>query len=174
MQPIPQTGVALYNSQIEASQEVATAMFQSIEKAEKLILDAARQNFEQQIRFAQALAAARDPEGVAALQGVVFGHNPKRAQEYQEQVLKIIMEANAAYGHAFNTYLQGVKQSTGGAEAKPAAAAKPDGLAGGFFPMWEAAFKEFSKNASQLMQTAGNGMAPKTAAPAKTRSAGTR
>jgi phasin family protein len=171
MPAIPQSALALYNSQLDASQEVADAMFVSVEKAEKLILDAARHNFEEQLKFAQSLAAARDPQGFAALQKTFFGHNPERAMEYQKQVMQIIMEANSAFGHALETCMQGAKASADAAASGTAATATPAALAGGVFPMWDAAFKEFTKNANRLMQTGAAKPPAKPEAPARQRSA---
>ena len=168
MSAIPKPALALYNSQIDASQEVAEAMFVSVEKAEKLILDAARHNFEEQLKFAQSLAAARDPQGFAALQKTFSGQSPERAMEYQKQVMQIIMEANAAFSHAVETFMQGAKASADAATTGGAAIPAPATLAGGVFPMWDAAFKEFTKSANRLMQ-AGTAAPPppKAAAPAR-------
>jgi phasin family protein len=157
MQTIPQAGMNLYSNQIEVSQEVASAMFHSVEKAEKLILGAARQQFDEQIKFAQSLAAVRDPQGVATLQKAFFGHSPERAMDYQKQVLQIVMETNSAIGHALESYMRGVKEGANGlTQAGHGAAASsgngnPASAGNAFFPMWEAAFKEFAKNANQLM-----------------------
>jgi len=166
MQTIPQTGMALYNSQIEASQEVAEAMFQSVEKAEKLILDAAKKNFEEQLKFAQSLAAARDPQGVAALQNTFFGNSPERAMEYQKQILQIVMEANSAFGHAMETYMHGVKESANTAGAATAGGGNPAAVMSSIMPMWDAAFKEFTKSANRLMQPGAHSQPARAAAPA--------
>ena len=168
MSAIPKPALALYNSQIDASQEVAEAMFVSVEKAEKLILDAARHNFEEQLKFAQSLAAARDPQGFAALQKTFSGQNPERAMEYQKQVMQIIMEANAAFSHAVETFMQGAKASANAATSGGVAMPAPTNLAGGVFPMWDAAFKEFTKSANRLMQ-AGTAAPPAAKADAPAR-----
>ena len=83
------------------------------------------------------------------------------------------MEANTAYRHAFETYMQGVKESSA-AGATAAGTAKTAALGGGLFPMWDAAFKEFTKNATRLMQSAGTEVPVKAAAATKPRAARAR
>jgi len=170
MQAIPETGIGLYTSQISAGREVAEGLLESADKVEKLVLDSARQNLDSAFGYAEALAAARDPQGMATLQHTFFGKQPQALLESQKQLMQIALDLTATFGHATETVLQAMKAGASAVPAEGQAGVNgANALMGGWLPMWDTAIKEFSKSANRVMHAADLNGKTRPATPAKSR-----
>ncbi|MGA8514573.1 MAG: phasin family protein, partial [Burkholderiaceae bacterium] len=74
MQTMTNPALDTYQHQIDASRHIAEVVFDGTDRMEHLLLDTTRKAFDERMKFYQALAAVRDPQGVAALQSAFFSH----------------------------------------------------------------------------------------------------
>jgi phasin family protein len=138
-----------YQHQIDASRHIGDAMFDSADRVEHLMIDATRKAFDEQMKFYQELAAARDPQGIAALQTAFFSHTPEQMTKVQQDLMKIVADAqqqiartmeqyktdlNGGLSLSTNDALSAFNQSSNGSPATSALT--------GVYSMWDKAFKE--------------------------------
>jgi phasin family protein len=144
MQPITNPVIDSYQQQIDASRHIAEVVFEGADRMEHLILDTTRKAFDERMKFYQALAAVRDPQGVAALQSTFFSHTPEQMAKVQQELMKIVTDAQAQITQAMNQYKVGLN---GNGASMPAAltsdaSSHPNGALNSMLSMWDKAFKD--------------------------------
>ncbi|MGL5002829.1 MAG: phasin family protein, partial [Casimicrobium sp.] len=82
-----------YQHQLDASRHIGDAVFDGADRIEHLMIDTTRKAFDEQMKFYQALAAARDPQGIAALQAAFFSHTPEQMTKVQQELMQIVADA---------------------------------------------------------------------------------
>jgi phasin family protein len=92
MQTIANPLLDSYRQQIEATRHIAEVVFDGADRMEHAMLDTTRKAFDERMKFYHALAAVRDPQGVAALQSVFFSHTPEKILKVQQELLQIISQ----------------------------------------------------------------------------------
>ncbi len=172
-----------YQHQLDTSRHIGDAVFDSAERIEHLIIDTTRKAFDEQMKFYQALAAARDPQGIAALQTAFFAHTPEQMTKVQEELVQMVTDAqhkivgtmaqykttlNGSASSAMNDAMSAFNQSPNDSPATSALT--------GVYSMWDKAFKETFAMANRSMATvltptkaAANGAVEKGAGATATR-----
>src|SRR5256885_1747749 len=101
--------VDMYQTQLEASRQFGDALFSGTEKIDRVIIEATHRAFTEQLKFAQALAATRDPSGMANLQS---SFRPDNAVNYQKEILRIFAEMQNNIGRSVQEYVQQLGRKT--------------------------------------------------------------
>lgn len=148
--------------QLDASIELADAVFSSTEKIDRAVLDVTHHAVDGQLKLARAVADIRDPEKIAELQVSMAGR-PERTMRCQQEIMTALVEMQAEFGKSFRTYMERLSQTaaeqageagerlssrtqeSGGATANPFT---------GMLSVWEQAFREASRLANQNMLAA--------------------
>lgn len=129
-----------YQQQIEATREVSEALFEGTSRIENVLLEQARKAFEEQLKFFQATAAVRDPQGLAAIHSAFFSHSPEDIIKAQRQILDVIGETQSKIFDAVGKHMSMPK--TGG---KPLwatqAISNADGSAEALYSAWQKVFQ---------------------------------
>jgi phasin family protein len=163
-----------YQHQIDASRHIAEAVFDGTDRIEHLMIDTTRKAFDEQMKFYQALAAARDPQGVAALQSAFFSHTPEQMTKVQQELMKIVADAQQQITSTMEQYKAGLNGGVSlpineamTAFNQPSNGAPASNALTGVYSMWDKAFKESFAMANRTMAalTTSNGSA-KSDAPA--------
>ena len=81
----------MYQTQLEVTRQFADTLFSGTEKIDHVIINATHRALTEQLRLAQALAAVRDPRGLASLQSMLVPH-PENAANCQREVLQVFAE----------------------------------------------------------------------------------
>jgi phasin family protein len=139
-----------YQHQIDASRHIAEVVFDGADRMEHLLLDATRKAVDERMRFYQTLAAARDPQGIAALQTEFLSHTPEKLLKVQQEVMKIVTESQAQISKSLPW---GGNGSGAGAGAESSYAQAPSPLEGltNMYAMWDKAFKNTVAMATNTM-----------------------
>jgi hypothetical protein len=151
--------VDMYQTQLEASRQFADAMFSGTEKIDRVIIDATHRAVSDQLRFAQALAAARDPKGLASLQPSLL-NRPESAVNYQKELMRVFAEMQNDLGKSVQQYVEQLTTRTANNATKPLETVQEhtkDAMFNpmtGMFSVWESAFKEVAALANKNMVAA--------------------
>ncbi|MES2534723.1 MAG: phasin family protein [Pseudomonadota bacterium] len=151
--------VDMYQTQLEASRQFADAMFSGTEKIDRVIIDATHRAVSDQLRFAQALAAARDPKGLASLQPSLI-HRPENAVNYQKEIMRVFAEMQNDLGKSMQQYVEQLTTKTTSSATRPLETAQEqakDAMLNpmtGMFSVWESAFREVAALANKNMVAA--------------------
>ena len=161
--------VDLVQYQLEASMHLAEAVFSSTEKIDRAMLDVTHQAVDGQLKLARAVTDMRDPARMAELQ-VSLATRPEKAMHCQQQIMSALVEIQAEFGKSIKSYLERFGQTAshqGGegllAGAIPGAAAVTGGAGvpgsafnpfTGMLSVWEDAFREAGRLASQNLMVA--------------------
>jgi phasin family protein len=144
MQAMTNPALDTYQQQIDASRHIAEAVFDGTDRMEHLMLDATRKAFDERMKFYQALAAARDPQGVAALQSAFFSHTPEQMLKVQQEVMKIVTESQDQINKTMQHYklgFNGQSAETSMPSNSENAQTSTNALTS-LFHMWDKAFKD--------------------------------
>jgi phasin family protein len=144
MQPITNPVIDSYQQQIDASRHIAEVVFDGADRMEHLILDTTRKAFDERMKFCQALAAARDPQGVAALQSTFFSHTPEQMAKVQQELMKIVTDAQTQITKTMNQYKVGLNGNGASIPAASTSVASSHsyGAINSMLSMWDKAFKD--------------------------------
>lgn len=133
-----------YQQQIDASRHIAEVVFDGADRMEHLMLDTTRKAFDERMKFYQALAAVRDPQGVAALQSAFFSHTPEKMLKVQQELMKIVTQAQEEINQTMLQYKAGLNGS--GAHDTMASNSesshRTNNALTSMFSMWDKAFKD--------------------------------
>jgi phasin family protein len=147
-----------YQHQIDASRHIAEAVFDGTDRIEHLMIESAKKAFDEQMKFYQALAAARDPQGLAALQSAFFSHTPEQMSKVQQELVKIVADAQHQIASTMEQYkagLNGNMQSSMGDAMSAFSQSSNDAPATNaltsVYSMWDKAFKESFAMANRTM-----------------------
>ncbi len=148
-----------YQKQIDTSRHIAEVVFDGTDRIEHLMIDTTRKAFDEQMKFYQALAAVRDPQGIAALQSAFFSHTPEQMTKVQQELMKIVTDAQQQIASTMERYKTGLNGgmsspineaiasfNNGSSNSAPASNALT-----GVYSMWDKAFKESFAMANRTM-----------------------
>jgi phasin family protein len=144
MQPITNPVIDSYRRQIDASRHIAEVVFDGADRMEHLILHTTRKAFDERMKFYQALAAVHDPQGVAALQSTFFSHTPEQMAKVQQELMKIVTDAQEQIIQAMNQYKAGFngKGASGTADLSSGSSSSANSTINSMLTMWDKAFKD--------------------------------
>lgn len=152
----------IYQTQLEASRQLADAIFAGTGKFDHVVIDATHRAVSDQLRFVQSLAAVRDPQGVANAQTSYFSLRPDRAMEYQREMVRIFSEMQNDIGKSMRQYLEqwsgnvaaGAAETTDAAQEQAGEAFNP---MTSMFSVWESAFREMASLTNKNVEAARSG-----------------
>jgi phasin family protein len=157
--------VTMYQTQLEASQRLTDAVFSGAEKIDQVVIEAIHRMFTQQLKFAQAMAAARDPQSAAStLQSSFMARGPDDAVNYQKEVMRIFAEVQNDIGRSLKDYMEHLGDQTASRVTMQREAGQARTNNAVFNPMtsmfsvWESAFKEVAGLAGRNMAAAQSSM----------------
>ncbi len=156
----------LMRLQIDASIQLADAVFSGTEKIDRAMLDVTHDAVEGQLKLARAVADIRDQEKLAELQ-VSIADRPEKTMRFQQEIMTAMVEMQAEFGKSIRHYMERMGQTAaeqaGEAGERFSSGAQETSLTAsnpftGMLSVWEQAFREASKLANQNIQVARSGM----------------
>lgn len=103
--------VDMVQYQLEASMQLADAMFSGTEKIDRVMLDATRQAVDGQFKLARAITDVKDTSKLQELQ-TTLAHRPEKSIQYQQKILSAFAEMQAEYGKSIQNYIEHISQSS--------------------------------------------------------------
>ncbi len=156
----------LMRFQLDASIELADAMFSGTERIDRAMLDVTHDAVDGQLKLARAVADMRDPDKLADLQVAISGR-PERTIRCQQEIMAALVEMQAEFGKSIRHYMERMSQTAAeqADEASERLSSSAQGAASttanpftGMMSVWEQAFREASRLANQNMLVARNSM----------------
>jgi hypothetical protein len=148
----------IYQTQLEASRRLADVVFSGTERIDRVLIDATHRAVTDQLNLAQAVAAARDPNGVASLQATYLSRRPDNAVNYQREIVRIMAEIQSEFGKSMQYDLEQLGSTVSAGASMRAAPAQPNDSpfnpVTGMFSVWESAFREVASLANRNMDAA--------------------
>ena len=154
--------VDMVQYQLEASMQLADAMFSGTEKIDRVMLDATRQAVDGQFKLARAISDVRDASKLQELQ-TTLAHRPEKSIQYQQKILSAFAEMQAEYGKSLQNYMEHMSHSAmarpakGGAQIE-AGAQQPDNAmlnpVSSMWSVWEQAFRDATSLANRNLMAA--------------------
>jgi hypothetical protein len=96
----------LCQTQLEASRRMVDAVFSGTGKIDRMFLDAAHRAFDEQLRYAQAVGNARDPQILANLQATFWSAKPEQVQHLQQEFMRTLAEMQNELGRATQAFIE--------------------------------------------------------------------
>jgi len=157
MQNMPSSIINMYQNQLEASRQLADAIFSGTEKIDRVVIDATHRAFTEQLQYAQALAGSRDQLSLTNLPSLL--PKPETAVNYQKEILQVFTEMQSDIGRSIQQYVEQMSSTAaaGAARGTETAQRSADGALNpmsGMMSVWESAFKEVTALANRNMQAA--------------------
>ncbi len=157
--------VDMVQYQLDVSIHLAEAMFTGTEKIDRAVLDVTHQAVDGQLKLARAVADLRDPGKMADLQVVMAGR-PEKTMHCQQQIMAALVEMQGEFGKSVRDYMDRLSQSAteqageAGEKMGVGTQAQADMMNPftGMMMVWEQAFREASRMASQNMMAARSGV----------------
>lgn len=156
--------VDMMQYQLDASIQLADVVFSGTEKIDRAVLDVTHQAVDSQLKLVRAIANMRDPSKIADLQSSIAAR-PEKAMHCQQQIMSALVEMQAEFGRSVREYMERVSQSAteqaDSAQQQATASLNQPGQAivnpfAGMMGVWEQAFREASRFATQNMTAARN------------------
>jgi phasin family protein len=151
----------LYQAQLEASRNIANIILTNTEKMDHLALSAAKTGVGDQLKYARALGAARDAEGLKTLQSAFAQQSPEAMLGYCRDLFKVFVDTNAEIGKVAESYLEDMKAvaiKTGNGAARDmsvaSSATEPVTPSVNFLNLWTNAYQQFADLTKQYMRAA--------------------
>ena len=158
--------VDMVQHQLDASMQLADVVFSGTEKIDRAVLDVTHQAIESQLKLVRAITNMRDPSKMADLQSVI-ANRPEKAMHCQQQIMSALVEMQTEFGRSVREYMDRVSHSA----AEQAESAQQQAASGlsqsgqtmaspmvspftGMMGVWEQAFREASRFATQNMTAA--------------------
>jgi hypothetical protein len=154
--------VDMVQYQLDASIQLADVVFSGTEKIDRAVLDVTHQAVDSQLKLVRAITNMRDPSRMADLQQAI-AHRPEKAMHCHQQIMSALVEMQTEFGRSVREYIDRVShtaaeqvesaqhQATLGLGQPGEAMANPfTGMMG----VWEQAFREASRFATQNMTVA--------------------
>ncbi len=158
--------VDMMHYQLEASIHLADAVFSSTEKIDRAVLDVTHQAVDGQLKLARAVADMRDPAKLADLQVAIAGR-PEKTMHCQQQIMTALVEMQAEFGRSVRDYMDRLSHAAveqagqAGEQLSVGTQGQSDTMLNpfsGMMSVWEQAFREASRMASQNMMVARSGV----------------
>jgi phasin family protein len=155
MQTTTNPALDSYQQQIDASRHIAEVVFDGADRMEHLMLDTTRKAFDERMKFYQALAAVRDPQGIAALQSAFFSHTPEQMLKVQQELMRIVTDSQEKIAKTMQFYKNGFNGSDASrlTAADAAGSSHTNGALTSMFTMWDKAFKDTVAAATDTLTT---------------------
>lgn len=154
--------VDMVQYQLDATIQLADVVFSGTEKIDRAVLDVTHQAVDSQLKLVRAIANMRDPSKIADLQQVM-AHRPEKAMHCQQQIMSALVEMQTEFGRSVREYMDLVSHKA----AEQVESAQHQAAAGmnqpgegivnpftGMMSVWEQAFREASRFATQNMTAA--------------------
>ena len=154
--------VDMVQYQLDASIQLADVVFSGTEKIDRAVLDVTHQAVDSQLKLVRAIANMRDPSRMADLQQAI-AHRPEKAMHCQQQIMSALVEMQAEFGRSVRDYMDRVSHTAAdqveSAQHQAAAGLSQPSEAmvnpfAGMMGVWEQAFREVSRFATQNMTVA--------------------
>lgn len=154
--------VDMVQYQLDASIQLADVVFSGTEKIDRAVLDVTHQAVESQLKLVRAMTNMRDPSRMADLQQAI-AHRPEKAMHCQQQIMSALVEMQTEFGRSVREYIDRVSHTAAEqVEAVQHQAGAGVGQPGeaignpfaGMMGVWEQAFREVSRFATQNMTAA--------------------
>lgn len=154
--------VDMVQYQLDASIHLADAVFSGTEKIDRAMLDVTHHAVDGQLKFVRAVTNMRDPAKLADLQQVM-ARRPEKAIHCQQEIMAALVELQAEFGKSIRDYIEHFSQTA--AHQAETAGETPSGSMPaqsgvmmnpftGMMSVWEQAFREATRLASQNMLAA--------------------
>jgi len=159
--------VAMYQTQLEVSKRCADAVFSGTEKLDRAVIEATHRAFNEQLNFAQAITAVRDPQSAGnTMRSRFLSRTPDDALSYQTEIMRIVTEMQTDIGKSLQAYVDqlGVSATSGVSAVRESSPLQLQSTDAAFNPMtsmfsvWESAFKEVASMAKKNMMAARSTM----------------
>jgi Phasin protein len=158
----PSPMLDFYQAQLEASRNFANIVFSNTQKADQLVISAAKSGTGERLKYAQALVTTRDPDGLKTLQATYASEGPDAMFGYFRDMIKVIFDATAEVGKVSESYLDALKTvavKTGSHSAAPdlslaATLAEPMAQSIKLLGLWSSASQQFADLAKQYVRAA--------------------
>ncbi|HYD79077.1 MAG TPA: phasin family protein [Paucimonas sp.] len=147
-------------TQLEASRRLADVVFSGTERIDRVVIDAAHRAVTDQLNFAQAVVATRDPGSIVDLQTTFLSRRPDNAMNYQRELIRVFAEIQSEMGKSMQYYIEQFGSAlnvNAAAQARSTQEHANDAMFNpvtGMFSIWETAFREVSSMASRNMEAA--------------------
>lgn len=158
--------VDMVQQQLDASIQLADVVFSGTEKIDRAVLDVTHQAVDSQLKLVRAMANMRDPSKIADLQSAIASR-PEKAMHCQQQIMSALVEMQTEFGRSLRDYMDRVSHSA----AEQAESVQQQATTGlnqtgqttlgpmvspftGMMGVWEQAFREASRFATQNMTAA--------------------
>ena len=154
--------VDMVQYQLDASIQLADVVFSGTEKIDRAVLDVTHQAVDSQLKLVRAMTNMRDPSRMADLQSAL-AHRPEKAMHCHQQIMSALVEMQTEFGRSVREYIDRVSHSAAeqveSAQHQAAAGLGQSGEATanpftGMMGVWEQAFREASRFATQNMTVA--------------------
>lgn len=154
--------VDMVQYQLDASIQLADVVFSGTEKIDRAVLDVTHQAVDSQLKLVRAMANMRDPSKIADLQSAI-ANRPEKAMHCQQQIMSALVEMQTEFGRSLRDYIDRVSHSAveqvESAQQQTSAGLPQPGQAmvspfSGMMGVWEQAFREASRFATQNMTAA--------------------
>lgn len=159
--------VDIVQYQLEASIHLADAVFNGTEKIDRAMLDVTHQAVDRQLKFVRAVTEFRDPSKVSELQVAMAGR-PEKTMQCQQEIMSALVEIQAEFGKSIRDCMEKCSEFASERAAETSTEAQallPQANAGGMMSpflgmisVWERAFREAGRFASQNMMAATSGV----------------
>lgn len=166
--------IDMCQTQLEASRRLADVVFAGTERIDRVVIDAAHRAVTEQLNFAQAVVATRDPGGIAELQATFLSRRPDNAMSYQRELIRIFAEIQSEVGKSMQYYIEQFGSNLSMSAISPTRSAREhanDALFNpvtGMFSIWETAFREVSTITNRNLEAARSSFENVSAAAADT------
>ncbi len=154
--------VDMVQHQLDASIQLADVVFSGTEKIDRAVLDVTHQAVDSQLKLVRAITNMRDPSKMADLQSAIASR-PEKAMHCQQQIMSALVEMQTEFGRSLREYMDRVSQTA----TEQTEAAQQQATTGlnqptqavvspftGMMSVWEQAFREASRFATQNMTAA--------------------
>jgi hypothetical protein len=158
--------VDMVQQQLDASIQLADVVFSGTEKIDRAVLDVTHQAVDSQLKLVRAMTNMRDPSKISDLQSAIASR-PEKAIHCQQQIMSALVEMQTEFGRSLRDYMDRVSHSA----VEQAESAQQQAATGlnqtaqttvgpmaspfaGMMGVWEQAFREASRFATQNMTAA--------------------
>jgi hypothetical protein len=160
--------IDLAKYQLDASNELANAIFSGVEKIDHALLDVAHQMLDAQRKFGSVAADIRDQSRLVELRESVVGR-PDIAMQCHQQIMSAVTEIQAEFGRSFRQYFDRLSevsrdqfqrlanQSECRGEKSQAQQLVAGSPFAGMLSVWRDTFEEAGQAMADSVAIAGNG-----------------
>ncbi|CAM8625495.1 Phasin [Oxalobacteraceae bacterium] len=154
--------VDMVQYQLDASIQLADVVFSGTEKIDRAVLDVTHQAVDSQLKLVRAITNMRDPSRMADLQSAI-AQRPEKAMHCQQQIMSALAEMQTEFSRSVREYIDRVSHTAAeqveSAQHQATSRQSQSGEAmvnpfTGMMGVWEQAFREVSRFATQNMTAA--------------------